>query len=188
MASRSSRSFSRSGALLSVTALSIAIGGGCRQNTPVPQPAPPSSAHPAAFVHPPTPPEPAPQARPECSHLALGHVAARIRETQAVAARALEPPRSHRPQGKARKWGCGSPAMTELEREVKGDLSDRVRICVAQDGPLDAEWNLLDASLASLGVCVDCARPTPARSTDCQRTARLITQAETEAAARGPTP
>ena len=197
MSSRSSRSISRSGALriglatLSVwLSLSLALGG-CRRNvpsppSPAPSPSSASSAPSAPFVHPEIPPEPAPQARPECSYLALGRVAARIRETQGAALRAAEPRRSKR--AKDRTSGCGSPAMSELESQVKGDLADRVRICVGQDGPLDAEWNLLDASLASLGVCVDCARPAPSRSTDCQRAGSLITQAESEAAAREKAP
>ena len=43
-------------------------------------------------------------------------------------------------------------ASAELEHQVKGELADRVRICVGQDGPLDPEWNLAEASLASLGA------------------------------------
>lgn len=178
---------------LLLAATLFTAGAGCRQKqleTGAGSPPPAgNSAHPEPFVHPPIPAEPTPspsQARPECALLALDSVAARIRETQKAALRALEPPRAKRARAHAKgpASGCGSPEMSELDRQVKADLADRVRICVGQDGPLDAEWNLLDASLATLGVCVDCARPAVSRAPDCRRAADLITQAETEAAAR----
>jgi hypothetical protein len=57
-----------------------------------------------------------------------------------------------------------------------------VRICVGQDGPLDPEWNLLEAAVASLGECIDCTRMSEGREVDCQRTAQRIDQAESDAA------
>ncbi len=159
----------------------------CRRNEPVPSAAPPapapaSSAHPEPFVHPLIPSEPvaSPQARPECSYGALVPVAARIREAQKLGTRALEPTKK-----KKKKDGlprCGTPALAELEHQVKGELADRVRICVGQDGPLDPEWNLLEAALASLGNCIDCTRMSEGREVDCQRTAARVTQAEADAA------
>jgi hypothetical protein len=164
--------------------LSLALPA-CRRNEPAPSAAPPalpSGAHPEPFVHPPIPSEPvaSPQARPECSYAALVPVAARIREAQTLGTRALVPAKK-----KKKKDGlprCGTPAQAELEHRVKGELADRVRICVGQDGPLDPEWNLLEAALASLGNCIDCTRMSEGREVDCQRTAARVTQAEADAA------
>jgi hypothetical protein len=181
----------RSPALLLMLSLTLL---GCRRNepassAPAPRPsAPASTAHPEPFVHPPIPSEPAAsaQARPECSYLALVPVAARIREAQKLGMRALEPTKK-----KKKKDGlprCGTPAQAELEHQVKGELADRVRICVGQDGPLDPEWNLLEAALASLGNCIDCTRMSEGREVDCQRTAARLTQAESDAAKKQPLP
>jgi hypothetical protein len=181
----------RASVVVVAMALSLTIST-CRRNEPAPSaappPSPPSSAHPEPFVHPPIPSEPAPtpQARPECSYAALVPVAARIREAQKLGVRALEPTKKK----KRKKDGlprCGTPAQVELEHQVKGELADRVRICVGQDGPLDPEWNLLEAALASLGNCIDCTRMSEGREVDCQRTAARITQAETDAAKKQPT-
>lgn len=153
-----------------------------------PPPARASNAHPEPFVHPPMPSEPpaAPQARPECSYAALVPVAARILEAQKLGTRALEPTKSKRKKKKDGLPRCGTPALAELEHQVKGEFADRVRICVGQDGPLDAEWNLLEASLASLGSCIDCTRMSEGREVDCQRTAARVTQAESDAAKKQP--
>jgi hypothetical protein len=141
-----------------------------------------NSAHPAPFVHPPTPTEPTPpQARPECSYEALVPVAARIHEEGDLAFHAIRPTRKQ-----DRALRCGSPAMAELDHLIKNDLADRVRICVGQDGPLDPEWNLLDAALASLGACIDCSRSLPNRTTDCRHTADQLAQAQSEAAKNQP--
>jgi hypothetical protein len=142
--------------------------------TPAPGNASTSSAHPPEFVHPPIPPEPAAarSARPECSSEALGQVAARIRETQKRAVAAVAPRVKDR---------CAAPPLAELYREVNGELLDRVRICVGQDGPLDAEWNLLESGLASLGVCTDCHRAVANRLADCRRTGDLLERAEVSA-------
>ncbi len=172
-----------------VLVLSLALAS-CKRNEPAPVPPPPAStAHPEPFVHPPLPSEPpaAPQARPECSYVALVPVAARIREAQKLGTRALEPSKSKKRT--RRKDGlprCGTPAQAELEHQVKGELADRVRICVGQDGPLDPEWNLLEAALASLGSCIDCTRMSEGREVDCQRTAARVTQAESDAAKKQP--
>jgi len=176
---------SRAFVVATALGLSLAVGG-CRQNEPVPSAAPPAPA-PASgapeepFVHPPIPSEPAtPQARPECSYAALLPVAARIREAQKLGLRALEPTKKKKKKDSLPR--CGTPAQVELDHQVKGELADRVRICVGQDGPLDAEWNLLEASLASLGACIDCTRMSEGRQVDCQRTAQRIGQAESDAA------
>ena len=165
---------------------------GCRRNEPAPS-APASrpsapAAHPEPFVHPPIPSEPAAsaQARPECSYLAMVPVAARIREAQKLGVRALEPTKKKRKNDGLPR--CGTPAQAELEHQVKGELADRVRICVGQDGPLDPEWNLLEAALASLGNCIDCTRMSEGREVDCQRTAARLTQAESDAAKKQPRP
>lgn len=182
----------RSLAWLAAVALSIALTS-CRNREPAasaiqPPPALPNTnavngAHPAPFVHPEIPTEPPPsQARPECSYAALVPVAARIRDARELAFRALHPPKKKQDPSPR----CGSPAMADLDHRIKVDLGDRVRICVGQDGPLDPEWNLLDASLASLGVCMDCGRSVPSRTPDCQHAADQIAQAQSEAAKKQP--
>jgi hypothetical protein len=160
----------------------------CKRNEPAPVPASASSAHPEPFVHPPIPSEPpaTPQARPECSYAALVPVATRIREAQTLGTRALEPAKSKKKKKKDGLPRCGTPALAELEHQVKGELADRVRMCVGQDGPLDPEWNLLEAALASLGSCIDCTRMSEGREVDCQRTAARVTQAESDAAKKQP--
>ena len=180
----------RSLAWLAAAVLSIASSA-CRNREPAASaipPAPPPNANPAGsakpetFVHPAIPAEPTvPQARPECAYPALVPVAVRIREAREVAFRALHPQKK---QDLALR--CGSSAMTELDHQIKVDLGDRVRICVGQDGPLDPEWNLLDAALASLGACMDCSRPAPTRTIDCRHAADQIAQAESGAAKNQP--
>lgn len=194
MANRSLAGGARARARLAIVVVALVHAfalASCRRNEPAPSapaPALPSSAHPEPFVHPPTPSEPpvAPQARPECSYGALVPVAARIREAQKLATRALEPIKSKKKKRKDGLPRCGTPALAELEHQVKGELADRVRICVGQDGPLDPEWNLLEASLASLGSCIDCTRMSEGRVVDCQRTAGRVTQAESDAAKKQP--
>jgi hypothetical protein len=192
MVDRSLAGGDRAGARLATVLAALAIGlalPACRRNEPAPNPSrstPPSSAHPEPFVHPPIPSEPAPtpQARPECSYAALVPVAARIRQAQSLGTRALEPTKKKKKKDQLPR--CGTPAQAELEHQVKGELADRVRICVGQDGPLDPEWNLLEAALASLGNCIDCTRMSEGREVDCQRTAARVTQAETDAAKKQP--
>ena len=189
MADRSLAGGVRAGARLASVVVALVCSfasGACRRNEPAPPPAPPSSAHPEPFVHPPIPSEPAaaPQARPECSYAALVPVAARIREAQQLGTRALGPTKKRKKQDGLPR--CGTPAQVELEHQIKGELADRVRICVGQDGPLDPEWNLLEAALASLGNCIDCTRMSEGREVDCQRTAARITQAEGDAAKKQP--
>ena len=201
MANRSLAGGARARARLRLAVVVVAVAqsflsAACGRNEPAPSapvpPSPPaSSAHPEPFVHPPIPSEPpvAPQARPECSYAALVPVAARIREAQKLGTRALEPSKSKSKKKTQRKDGlprCGTVALAELEHQVKGELADRVRICVGQDGPLDPEWNLLEASLASLGSCIDCTRMSEGREVDCQRTAARVTQAESDAAKKEP--
>jgi hypothetical protein len=154
----------------------------CKRNEPPAPAAPPASgAQPEPFVHPSIPAEPTPaKARPECTYAALLPVAARMREAQKLGVRALEPTKKKRKNDPLPR--CGTQAQVELDRQIKGELADRVRICVGQDGPLDAEWNLLEAALASLGECIDCTRMSEGREVDCQRTAQRIAQAESDAA------
>jgi hypothetical protein len=197
MAKRSLAGGARARARLAIVVVVLAqpfLGGACRRSEPapsapaVPPPAPSSTAHPEPFVHPPIPSEPAApvQTRPECSYAAMVPVAARIREAQKLGTRALEPSKSKRKKNRDGLPRCGTPAQVELEHQVKGELADRVRICVGQDGPLDPEWNLLEAALASLGSCIDCTRMSEGREVDCQRTAARVTQAESDAAKKQP--
>jgi hypothetical protein len=163
----------------------VLIAPGCQRKdtaAPSPPPIPPPPARSSEFVHPPIPSEPVVKpARAECSAEGLLPIAARLREAQTRATRALEL------GGKglsARRDGCGAPAMAQLAEEVKGPLLDRVLACLAQDETFDPEWNLLEAARASLASCADCARPAAGRKPDCARAAALISQAEQ--AARSP--
>jgi hypothetical protein len=186
---------------LPLLSLWLPLAAACRSHEPPPAPpaVAPRAARPSEFVHPPIPPEPTKSARAECSGEALVQVAARVREAQQRAARGAEPASRNNNNNKKKSEkrtkaridqgeGCGSPAMTELDREVKGPLLDRIRICVAQDEPFDPEWNLLDAGMASLGVCMSCGRVASDRAADCRRVAELVSQAEAGARKAPPPP
>ena len=185
-------------------ALALAAGlplGGCRRppapgtgTTPPPSaaPSPPGAvrrtAEPLPLVHPQVqdPAPPTQETRPECSTGALLRVSARILEAQTAAIAATE--LNHK--AGSRHPVCGSPALARLEGEVKGALDDRVRICVAQDGPLDAEWNSLSAALSSLGECLDCGHPASAsdRKASCLRARDVVNRAQADAQAKSPAP
>jgi len=159
----------------------LLIAQGCRRReaaAPSPPLIPPPPARPSEFVHPPVPAEPVVKpARAECSAEALAQIAARLREMQRRAARAVD----LGSQG-ARRDGCGSALMTQIDQDLKGPLLDRVLACVAQDETFDPEWNLLEAARAALAACADCARPAPGKKADqkaaCQRAIALVGQAE----------
>ena len=161
----------------------VLIAQGCRHKeaaSPSPSPIPPPPARPSEFVHPPIPSEPVVKpARAECAAEALQQIAARLRDAHRRAARAVE----LGAQG-ARRAGCGSPAMAELDQQVKGPLVDRVLACLAQDETFDPEWNLLEAARASLQICADCTRPAAGRKPDCERVLSLVGQSEQSAKSR----
>jgi hypothetical protein len=77
--------------------------------------------------------------------------------------------------------GCPAPAAVTAGADVRGTLLDRVAGCVGRDGPLDAEWDMLNAGVLSLGGCLDCARPAKARSIDCKRSRETVDRAEKSA-------
>jgi hypothetical protein len=122
-------------------------------------------------------------ARAECSAEALAQIAVRLREMQRRAARAVD-----LGSRGARRDGCGSAVMTQIDRDLKGPLLDRVLACVAQDETFDPEWNLLDVARAALSVCADCARKVQARKPDCAKVTALVTQAEEAARKQTSTP
>jgi hypothetical protein len=161
---------------LMVLALVLALGAtACsRKEAPAPPPViPPPPARPSEFVHPPIPSEPVIKpARAECSAEAVQVIAGRVGEVARRAARALD---LRRPA--ARREGCGSPVMAQIDHEIKGPLLDRIRGCVAQDETFDPEWNLLDTAMISLTTCADCARAAAGRRPECQRVTDLVRQA-----------
>ena len=174
----------RIGAALGAVLLAVVlIAQSCRRKpAPAPPVIPPPPARPSEFVHPPIPSEPVVKpARAECSAEALLPIAARLREIQKRAAHAIE---LGAKGARARRDGCGSPAMAQIDQDLKGPLLDRVLACVAQDETYDPEWNLLEAARAALAGCADCARPAPSRTPDCARVMPLVVQAEQGARAK----
>ena len=157
----------------------VLIAQACRRKeAPAPTIIPPPPPRPSEFVHPPVPAEPVVKpARAECSAEPLAQIAARLREMQRRAARAVELGAKG-----ARHDGCGSAVMTQIDQDLKGPLLDRVLACVAQDETFDPEWNLLEAARAALAACADCARPAQGRKVDCARVTALVGQAEKGAA------
>jgi hypothetical protein len=165
-------------------------GAGAMSPTPGPSGAPAAlpagarrTADPAPFVHPQIedPPAPTQETRAECASGALVRVAARILEAQKMALSATAPSRKA-----GRHSGCGSPPLAQLDGEVKGPLDDRVRVCVAQDGLFDAEWNSLSAALSSLVVCLDCGRTASERKASCLRALDVVNRAQADALAKSP--
>jgi hypothetical protein len=122
-------------------------------------------------------------AHEDCSQQALSNVAARIRRTAVEAA----PPRPH---GAARALSgpgapapCRSPAIEELGRAVREELLGRVGACVAQDGPLDPEWDMAYSSVLALGECLDCSRATDEQAARCRRALDVVRRIERPAPA-----
>ena len=68
--------------------------------------------------------------------------------------------------------------------EARGRLVDRVAACMSQDGPFDPEWDMVNSSLISLGVCLDCTRPKADRQGRCRSAADVVARAETAVRAR----
>jgi hypothetical protein len=98
----------------------------------------------------------------DCSQPALLRIASQIRDVQ---------------KGPV----CPAPAAIAAGADVKGALLDRVAACVGRDEPFDAEWDMLNAGVLSLGVCLDCSRPAKARSVDCKRSRDIVDRVERSA-------
>jgi hypothetical protein len=50
--------------------------------------------------------------------------------------------------------------------------------CVARDSELDSQWNLVQSAVTALDGCVDCTRPSAARTVSCQRSRELLAAAD----------
>jgi hypothetical protein len=108
-----------------------------------------------------------------CSRSALGVV---VERAQAIEAKADPAPG---PAGAKRAGGsnaCPSAAAGETEKTVRGELLPRVDGCVARDGPLDPQWDVVHAAVLSLGVCLDCSRPRAEQAAQCRRARDLLAQ------------
>jgi hypothetical protein len=114
----------------------------------------------------------------DCSPGALARVTEQVRSLQARAAIDAR-------AGKGRKSdveaSCASDAAAQRSQQIKGELLDRAAGCVGQDGPLDAEWDMVNSGLLSLGVCLDCRRTPGERAADCKRSREIIARAEKSA-------
>jgi len=102
----------------------------------------------------------------DCSRPALGAVVARA---QAIEVEAAPVPAGHSSSKSGTNRGCPSPSAGALEQVVQGELLTRIGGCVARDGPLDPEWDLLHSAALSLGVCLDCPRSLDERTAQCRR-------------------
>jgi hypothetical protein len=142
------------------------VGGGPpasqTRTAPPPRPAEP-------FTHPLLAEASVKMVHEDCSRQALTRVVERIRITTVQAT----PPRARAPRKAGPTPGapaCRSPAIEQLGTFVRQQLVQRVGACVAQDGPLDAEWDMAHSSVLSLAVCLDCAQPAEEQAARCQRT------------------
>jgi hypothetical protein len=107
----------------------------------------------------------------DCSRPALSAVVARVLAIEAKAA-----PAGHSPAKPATNEGCPSPAAGELSKTLRGELLPRVGGCVARDGPLDPQWDMVNSAVLSLGVCLDCPRPLGERTAQCRRARDVLGQ------------
>jgi hypothetical protein len=163
-------------ALLAVVALGVA----CQK--PAPPPAPKPAAAPVLrrptstlFDHSLVPDLPA-RPRQDCSPEALMAVARHVGEMENIAVLPFTKPRA---KGKLhQETQCPTPEAALVAAEAKGPLPERVSACMSQDGPYDAEWDMVNSAVISLAVCLDCARPKDDRMARCQRVADVVKRAE----------
>jgi hypothetical protein len=124
----------------------------------------------------------------DCSRSALAAV---VRRAIAIEAKADPSPAGRagsRAASKARAGAsCPSAAAEEAGKVVRGELLTRVGACVAKDGPLDPEWDMVDAAVLALGVCLECRRGTDEQTAQCRRAAEVLERAG-KAAAPGAEP
>jgi hypothetical protein len=173
--------------LVATAGVVIAVGGvgaaGCHRSgppsavssqTPVaPRLRLPPARHEAPFTHPLLAGATTAVTHENCSRSALGAV---VERAQAIEARAHPAPG---PAGAKRAGGstaCPSAAAGETEKTVRGELLPRVDGCVARDGPLDPQWDVVHAAVLSLGVCLDCSRPRAEQAAQCRRARELLAQ------------
>jgi hypothetical protein len=109
----------------------------------------------------------------DCSRPALLAVVARTLAIEVEAA-----PTAPRQRSKpGTNEGCPSPAAADLGKIVRGELLPRVGGCVARDGPLDPEWDMVNSAVLSLGVCLDCRRARDEQVTQCRRAHDVLQRA-----------
>jgi hypothetical protein len=123
-------------------------------------------------------------AHEDCSPGALRAVAEQVRDIQRKGASSTTAA-SHMGSDAT---GCPSAVAEELRPQVKGPLLDRAGACVGRDGPLDAEWDMLNSAVLSLGLCLDCSRAAKERGADCKRSRAVIDRVEKSARKAASTP
>ena|SRR5215471_7470986 len=162
------------GALLAACSRTPA-GGGSSPGTAGPQPAPvppPAAAarRPEPFTHPLLAEAAVKIVDQDCTAEALAATVGRIRFTTAQAAPLARKRGPAKPRPEA---GCATPEAEPLGAYVR-QLEGRVSACVAKDAPLDAQWDLANSAVLSLGLCLDCARPPEERAARCRRALDIL--------------
>jgi hypothetical protein len=166
-----------------VAIVAIFSGAGCRRSAPPPgasseapvaaRPRLPAARHEPPFTHPLLAGATTAVTHENCSRSALGVVVERAQTFEVKADPAAGQAGSKRAGGPN---ACPSPAAAETEKVVRGELLPRVDGCVARDGPLDPQWDVVHAAVLSLGVCLDCTRPHDEQVAQCRRARDLLAQ------------
>jgi len=159
--------------VLSITLVMRLIGRTPHAHAPT-APGHPTTATPKEPVHPfiPSPQVTKPAVAP-CRARDLHDLVAAIRQTEQDLAPTLKKqkedgaPVACRGEVDNRKWAAFVDVFSK-------DASS----CVARDGELDSQWNLVQSAVTALDGCVDCTRPRAARTLSCQRADELLAAAE----------
>ena len=159
--------------VLSITLVMRLIGRTPHAHAPT-APGHPTTATPKEPVHPfiPSPQVTKPALAP-CRARDLHDLVAAIRQTEQDLAPTLKKqkedgaPVACRGEVDNRKWAAFVDVFSK-------DASS----CVARDGELDSQWNLVQSAVTALDGCVDCTRPRAARTLSCQRADELLAAAE----------
>lgn len=109
----------------------------------------------------------------DCSGPALAAVVARALAIEAKA----DPAGATGPGSKHAGGSCPSAGAEETGKTVRGELLARVGGCVARDGPLDPQWDMVNSAVLSLGVCLDCRRARQEQVTQCRRAHDVLQRA-----------
>ena len=173
-------------ALAAVVGSGAAVAGGvgaagCRRSEPRPAvssqppvaPRLPATRHEPSFTHPLLAGATTAVTHENCSRSALGAVVERAQAIEAKADPAAGQLGAKRAGGSD---ACPSPVAVETEKMVRGELLPRVDACVARDGPLDPQWDVVHAAVLALGVCLDCTRPRAEQTAQCRRARELLAQ------------
>jgi hypothetical protein len=167
--------------LAGVAGPGIVAGAGCRRSVPPPAvsseapvaPRLPPARHEPPFTHPLLAGATTAVTHENCSRSALGAVVERTQAFELKADPAAGPVGAKRAGGPD---ACPSPAAAETEKMVRGELLPRVDACIARDGPLDPQWDVVHAAVLSLGVCLDCSRAHDEQAAQCRRARDLLAQ------------